>query len=192
MENVITLQDAANIVTFVAPGYFAIRIYAANYTKRDKEFSRLLVESVVLSFPIAAFTSWLWRLITGSVPLSTDALFALTLLLLASGLGFGFSWLRVQWPMRQIADMLGLGMPDEDFIRTKFALLKSNDSVTITLKNGEIFSGTPGGGSMYTKDGPREYYFTDIAWYDKSKGAWDNRPGGLILNLDQVEYIETP
>lgn len=192
MESAITLQDAANIATYVAPGYFAIRVYAAIFAKQARDFWHLFVESVVASFPIVAFTNWIWELLTHRLPTATSARYALVLLAVAVVSGLAFAQLRVRWPVSQLADWLGLAGPDEDFMRAQFARLSQTSWVTLTLKNGEIVSGKPRRGSLYVKDAPREYYFTDIAWYDKTKGAWDKRSGGLIINLDQVEYIETP
>jgi hypothetical protein len=192
MESVITLQDAATIVTYVAPGYIAIQIYAAVYAKSDKEFSKLLVESVVVSFVLVTIANWLWDIFTEKTPLITSVRYALVLLALAVLSGVLFAYLRVRWPLKNLATGAGFNQPSEDFIRSEFARLKGSDSVTVTLKNGEIFSGTPKRGSTHIKDIPREYYFNNIAWYDKHKHVWDTRPGGLIIALKDIAYIETP
>lgn len=192
MESVITLQDAANIVTYVAPGYVAVQIYAAVYAKSDKDFSKLLIESVVVSFVLVTLANWLWSALGQKIPVVTNATYAFTLLLMAVLGGVFFAYLRVRWPLKNLADSAGFNPPSEDFIRSEFTQLKGSDSVTVTLKNGEIFSGTPKRGSTHIRDLPREYYFNNIAWYDKTKNVWDTRPGGLIIALKEIAYIETP
>lgn len=196
--SLITLQDAANIVTLVAPGYFAIRTYEAirsgqeGAIAREKEFSRILVESVTFSLPIVALLHWLWSIALHKEPISTNTPYAVALLFLSIFLGTVTALVRNQTPVKEVVDKIGIGLHGGDFIRSQFIKLKRNASVTITLKNGEIFSGTPSGGRVYAKDEPREYFFNNIAWYDKQAGVWVNRPGGIIINLEEVEYIETP
>jgi len=192
MEGFVTIQDAANIATLVAPGYFALRIYAIIYAKGEKEFSRLLVESITASLPLVAFAHWVWQITFHVSPESTSASYAALLFLIAVASGYAAAFLRVRWPLHQLAQRVGMGLPDQDFIRSQFTQLEKNASVTITLKNGEVFSGTPSGGRIYANDEPREYFFNNIAWYDKQTGTWVNRSGGIIINLDEVEYIETP
>jgi hypothetical protein len=192
MENVITLQDAANIVTYIAPGYLAVQIYAAIYAKHEKDFSRLFIESVVVSFFIVAFVNWLWELFAYETPVTMSARYMSALLVVAALGGAAFAYLRVRWPLKYLADSAGFNEPSEDFIRSEFVRLKGSASVTVTLKNGEIFSGTPKRGSTHIKDTPREYYFNNIAWYDKTKRVWDKRSGGLIIALKDIAYIETP
>lgn len=114
------------------------------------------------------------------------------ILTLAAALGVAFSLLRVRWPLKQLVARVGLSAPDGDFIRAHFATLPKKASVTVTLRSGKIFSGTPGHGDANTHGTARKYYFSNVAWYDRQSGAWNPRPGGIIINLDDVEHIETP
>jgi hypothetical protein len=187
----ITLQDAANIALFVAPGYVAIWTYSAIFAKRDKNFSRLLIESVAISLPLVAIVNWLWWMFSNHVPASTDIIYVLSLFTFSFMVSAIFAKLRVLPPIRPVMNWIGFGMPDEDFIRSRFTeLKKTNSSVTVTLKSGEVFSGTPSKGSIFSVGSPREYYFNNLAWFDNKEDTWQERDGGLIINLDAVNFIE--
>jgi hypothetical protein len=187
----ITLQDAANIALFIAPGYVAIWTYSAIYAKRDKSFSHLLIESVAISLPLVAIVNWAWQTITHQAPSSTDIFYVVSIFVFSFAISILFAKLRITKPIRPLMNWVGLGMPDEDFIRSRFTeLKKTNSSVTVTLKSGEVFSGTPSKGSIFSVGAPREYYFSNLAWFNSDDNRWDEREGGLIINLDAVNYIE--
>lgn len=76
-------------------------------------------------------------------------------------------------------------------MKVQFNKLDPIDPVMIKLKNGELLSGTPQGGSTYKRGGPRLYYFNNICWFDKEKEQWDERPGSVIIDLTEIDYIET-
>lgn len=178
------------MVVFVAPGYFAIRTYSLVYSKSDKEFARVLIESIACSLPIVSIFNFLWP----GEPMSVLATgYVLLLLGFSILIGYLFSWLR-GWgwsPAKRFMRSFGLRAPDEDFIGLQFRKLGKNDIVTVTLKSGAVFSGMPKQGNLYRRDGARQYYFDEVAWYDNAEQAWENRPGGLIIDLAEVEYMET-
>jgi len=68
---IVSLQDVGNIVSFVAPGYFAIQTYSLIYAKRDRNFSKLLIESVVFSLPIVTLTNLLWEKLLQQDPVAS-------------------------------------------------------------------------------------------------------------------------
>jgi hypothetical protein len=185
-----SLQDVANLVVFVAPGYFALRTYSLIYSKDEKEFTRLLIESVACSLPIVSFFNFVWP---GTPATVLDIEYILPLLGFSIVAGYGFARLR-GWgwkPFKRLMRVLGLHEPNEDFMGSQFQKLGKNDFVTVTLRTGAVFSGMPKQSNTYRRDGARQYYFSSIAWYDQDKGTWDNRPGGLIVDLSEVEYLET-
>lgn len=192
MDEALTLQNVASIVTFVAPGYFAIQAYSLQYAKHDRDMSRLLIESVVFSLPLVAAVNILWQKgLHHTMAVAPDTGYSLLLLLVSVLAGLLFGFLRVHWPVEQIAAALGLGMPDEDFVRAQFARLPASGAVTVTLKSGRIFSGVLEQASVYSRDSVQKFYFKELAWADGS-GKWDSRPGGLIVDADEIEYMETP
>lgn len=192
MENAITLQNVADIVTFVAPGYFLLQVYSLVYAKHERSVSRLIIESAVWSLPLVAGTNVLWEKLLHRAPassLSTE--YALLLVGVSVAVGLAVSVMRVHPPIKQLAYMVGRGAPDEDFVRSQFARLKRGDPVTVTLKSGRVFSGVPTNGSIYASGSTQRYYFDDLAWATRG-GGWDVRPGGLLVAMSEVEYIETP
>jgi hypothetical protein len=191
METV-TLESVANIVTFVAPGYFAARAYGVLYAKADKELSRVLVESVLFSLPIIGAYDYLYDLVwPGNLPSTTTAKYALPLVIVSILVGFLFAYLRRTAPVRKLATQLNLPGPHEDFVQTQFRKLESNEPVTVTLRDESVFSGTPQGGSVYRNGQPRHYFFNNVAWYNKEKNEWEEREGSIMLDISDVSYIET-
>lgn len=192
MDSYITLQDIANIVLFVMPGYFAIRSYALVYAKNDKDFAKLLIECAVFSLVIVSIFNYGWHhLLHKQLTEVTNAAYVMALLLFSLVLGWLFAYMRDKRPVRWLCQLLRLPEPDEDFMRAQFKKLRPAESVAITLKNGEVFSGTPQGGNTFRVGYPRQYYFNNLAWYNKTSKKWEEREGSLIIDLSEVQYIET-
>jgi hypothetical protein len=55
----ISPQDAAQLLTLVAPGYFATRGYCTVHPRRERGELATLVASVAFSFPLVAGARWL-------------------------------------------------------------------------------------------------------------------------------------
>jgi hypothetical protein len=197
MDASLSLQDVANIITFIAPGYFAIQVYALVYAKKERNFSQLLIESVVFSLPIVVLTNVIWEKLLGKPAVtSVDVAYSSLLLLVALASGAVATYLRDHRPVKQMALSLGLGSPDEDFVKTQFSRLNTRDktksAVTVTLKSGNVFSGTPAQASHHSHNGLKYYYFTNLAWFNPKTNRWNEREGGLIIERAEIEYIETP
>ena len=195
MDSPITLQDVANIVSFIAPGYFAMQVYSVVYTKRDRDFSRLFVESIIYSLPILTLANIIWQRVLGEPETtSINIRYALILFGIAVVAGFLVATLRTRWPFKQLAILCGFGLPDEDFVKTQLLRINVKNSrlnaVTVKLKSGSVFSATVDRLSRYSQDGPKYYSFTNLAWLTES-GKWDERDGNLIIARDEIEYIET-
>ncbi|MDB5185959.1 MAG: hypothetical protein JWL85_482 [Candidatus Saccharibacteria bacterium] len=195
----VSLQDVANIVTFIAPGYFAIQIYSLVYAKKERDFSRLLIESVVYSLPIVTLANFLWQKVFRQAAVENlNVAYAFTLLLTAVAVGGAVTALRVRWPIKHIAARYGLGSPNEDFVKTQLLRIDlkdpHNNAITVTLKSGAVFSGTIDRFSLsrYAQDAPQHYYFTNLAWFNDETDMWEEREGGLIVERSEIEYIETP
>jgi hypothetical protein len=194
--NIELFQNVATVVTFVAPGYFVIQVYSLMHAKRDREFSRLLVESVVYSFPIVAMSSVVWQAVFGKNPGSLEVGYIALLIGLAIAVGMAAGLLRMRWPIKQFARFLRIEEPNSDFLKSQLVRInasKSNSSaLTVQLKSGAAFSGTIDRMTRYTHDGrPMYFSFTNIAWYNQASGKWDERKGNIIISRDEIEYIET-
>ncbi|HUC90349.1 MAG TPA: hypothetical protein VMR45_06135 [Patescibacteria group bacterium] len=188
MEVSITLQDVANIVTFIAPGYFAMKTYGAIYSKADKDSAQLLILSAVCSLPIVAAYNWIFRL--GEVS-STKASYALGLVLFSIFIGLTCATVRRVKAVKKLTQRLHLPEPDEDFMHMQFAKMAKDEVVMVKLRNDEFFSGTPQSGKTYKPGEPRAYTFSNVAWFDPDKQRWDERDGNLIINLEDILYMET-
>lgn len=197
MDAAVSLQDIANIVSFVAPGYFAMQVYSLVYAKKERDFSKLLIESVIFSLPIVALSNIIWEQILNCKPVvGISAKYTLLLTIIAVTGGIIATLLRKRWPFKDIALLFGLGSPNGDFVKTQLERIDVNDadnsSVTVSLKNGSIFSGTSDRIDRYSHDGPLYYYFANLAWYNKHSDAWEEQDGGIIVERSEIEYIVTP
>jgi hypothetical protein len=197
VDSPISLQDVANIVTFLAPGYFAMQMYALVYAKKERAFSRIFVESIIYSLPIVALTNVIWeQILRQPTAENLNAEYSLLLLLVAIIGGRLAALMRIRWPIKNLAARWGLGSPDEDFVKTQLlrvdALSRYKSSVTVTLKRGSVFSGTVDRISRYAHNGSNYYCFKNLAWFDKEHNKWDERKGNLIVSRAEIEYIETP
>ncbi len=187
-----------NVVLFVVPGYFAIQAYSSVHSKSDKDFSKLLVESIAFSLPLVGIYNPLFdavykHLFGGNVQkvAVTDIKYFLPLLIISPLLGFVWAKLRDTNWLKEFASKFGIRGPNNDFIETQFNKLKSGEYVTVTLKNGEVFAGVRRGTSTYRKDEIQRCYFNFVEWYNEKTGKWDKRQGSLIFAIDDVEYMET-
>jgi hypothetical protein len=197
MDAAVSLQDVANIVSFVAPGYFAIQVYSLIYAKKDRDFSKLLIESVIFSLPVVTFSNIIWQNLLNRRPVSSLSVkYAVLLLTVAILGGIIATLLRKRWPVKDIALLFGMGSPNGDFVKTQLERINVNDadqsSVTVALKSGSIFSGTSDRIDRYSHDGPLYYYFANLAWYNKDNGKWEEQDGGIIVERNEIEYIVTP
>lgn len=196
MEAAISLQDVANIVTFVAPGYFAIQVYSLVYSKRERDFSRLVVESVVYSLPLVFATNLIWKFIFQQDDVnSLNVAYAALLGAVSVGTAWVYTQLRVHRPLKSIAAKWGLDSPHEDFVKAQLQRLDPKDPdrkvVTVTLQDDSVFSGTLERLSRYVPDGQMYYSFADLAWYNQALEAWEEREGNLIIERREIKYIET-
>lgn len=196
MEHVVTLQDVANIVTFIVPGYFAMQVYSFVYAKRDRDFARLLIESVVYSLPIITIVNALWGLVFSQPPATAVSVgYALLTLAVSLAVGFLVAKLRVWRPVVAVIERLGIGSPHDDFVKAQLLRVQYDDdtqnAVTVRLKSSSTFSGTPNRMSRYAHGTPSYYYFANLAWFNERTRRWDEREGGIIVRGDEIEYIQT-
>ena len=195
-------NDVGTIASFVVPGYLAIRAYSLVYTKTDKDFSKVLVESIAFSLPIVGMYNALWihvllKAHDDKTLYLTSVKYAAPLLL--GSLVIGYSWARLRKSgykrkskfLTKAIKFLQLPSPSDDFYQEQFEKLKKDEYVTVTLRNGEIFSGVRAKISIYRKDEEQLVYFNYVAWSKKVNNSWDDRPGSLIIGMKDILYIET-
>lgn len=197
MDSPISLQDVANIITFLAPGYFAMQVYYLVYAKRDRDFTRIFVESVIYSLPIVAFTNLMWEnVLHQPVVQNLNTEYSCLLIFISLLSGAVATLLRVHWPIKQLAARWGFDSPNQDFVKMQLLRIHAADRhkspVTVTLKGGFVFSGTVDQLSRYSHDGQNFFSFSNLAWYDEATHTWDERKGNIIVSRDEIQFIETP
>src|SRR3954464_10735828 len=114
MEAVISVQDIANIITLVAPGYFALKTYSIIYAKPEKDFSQIVLLSAIFSLPIVAAYSLLFGL---HDDVSSDIRYALGLMAFSVIIGFVCARLRRMKPVRRVLRALRFPAAEEDFLK---------------------------------------------------------------------------
>jgi hypothetical protein len=192
MADVPTAVDVGNIITYVAPGFFASRLYAHPYSRPEKEQFNVLVVSAAASLPlVAAANEASSRLGIEVNPTSAEYAFLLVGIAILAGLA-----LRVARDSRLAIAKLKFA-PRGTILSTRLLRNLPSDSstVTVTFKAGRILSGTPQSGTGDPDSPARELYLTYPSWWDAAKngiGGWTPAPetGGVIVNLDDVEIIE--
>lgn len=189
MEVSVTLQDVANIITYIAPGYFAVKTYGIIYCKPDKDTAQLVILSVVYSLPLVAAYNWLFHL--GKVS-TTRSSYALGLVGFSVAIGLVFATVRRFALVRKVAKFAHLPDPDEDFLRVEFGKLAPDQPVTVKLRDsGSFFSGTPQHWDSYQPGKPRACTFSNVKWFNPKSKQWEGDNNNLIINLDDIVYMET-
>lgn len=195
MDFSLSRDSLAAIVALIAPGYLAIQVYSAVYSKARKDFSQLLLESVVYGLLIASVYNACLRLSGVDTFDVLSIRYYLPLLIIAPLAGLAASYIRRWRPIRSLATRLDLPGPDDDYLRDRFKQLPPDAIVTVTLKSGEIFSGTPESLSagQDTNRPEQKLTFGNLAWYTKRKRGshWEVRPGNLIITAGDILFIET-
>lgn len=87
--NAITPENLVVVASFIVPGYFAIRSYGAVHTKVDRDFSKLLIESIAFSLPIVGlYNATLRHIFRVHIVYPTSVKYFLPLLLCSLLLGY--------------------------------------------------------------------------------------------------------
>lgn len=193
MDLALSRDSLSTIIAIIAPGYLAIQVYSAVYSKTRKEFSQLLLESVVCGLIIVSIYNTILQLAGISLDDALSMRYYLPLLLIAPLLGLAVSYGRRWRPLRRLVVRLNLPSPDDDYLRDSFRQLPPDSIVLVVLKNGEIFSGTPAGLSIDANSPDQKLTFNNLAWFNKQKrkDQWETHPGSLIICSGDIQYLET-
>jgi uncharacterized protein DUF6338 len=190
----VTAVEVANILTFVAPGYFARVSYQNRFPQRPATGDLAeLVAAVALSLPLVAaadlFTRWLgW---------SRDPLaLRYVVLLLGTAIVAGYlaAVIRDTAWFREVLGWFGLRhAPESSVLELVMRSLKRADAqLTITLRDGDVVAGTPRHWSGDPEVKLREIYLTNVRWYDGEKHEWDEpqTSGGVLVNVGDIASIQ--
>lgn len=193
MDLALSHDSLSTIIAIIAPGYLAVQTYAAVYSKARKDFSQLLLESVVCGLIIVSFYNAVLRLLGYH---SSDVLqlaYYLPLLVIAPLLGLVVSYSRRRQPIRRLVARLNMPNADHDYLRDSFRQLAPESVVLVVLRSGETFSGTLAGLSNDASSPDQRLTFNNLAWFNeqKRKDQWEPHPGSIIIAAGDVLYIET-
>jgi hypothetical protein len=186
-------DSLSTIIAIIAPGYLAIQVYAAVYSKARKDFSQLLLESIVCGLIIVSVYNGTLHLIGLG---SDDVLrlpYYLPLLVIAPLLGLIVSYGRRRRLIRRWVTRFNLPNADHDYLRDSFRQLPPDSIVVVVLKNGETFSGTLASLSIDANSPDQKLTFNNLAWFNKQKrkDQWEAHPGSLIICAGDIQYLET-
>jgi len=193
MDLALSHDSLSTIIAIIAPGYLAIQVYSAVYSKSRKDFSQLLLESVVCGLIIVSVYNGILRLAGFEPDDVLNVLYYLPLLVIAPLLGLGVSYARRWQLVRRFVRRLNLPSADSDYLRDSFRRLPPDSIVLVVLKNGEILSGTPAGFGTEANSADQKLTFNNVAWFNKSKrkDRWESHPGSLIISAGEILYMET-
>lgn len=187
MADAITLQDAGNIVAFIAPGYFAYATYRRRFPERDRPAGELLVLSVVLSLPFVSFARYLAPQAAAD---ATSARFVIALLAPPILAGFLYALIRGSEPVRAVLSHLDYSEQPEGsmWLRT-LQYLPDDAWVTVLLKNGTELSGVVSAYPGLPQDGVNELYLTHPHWITEDGTVQPSDGQGVIVRLDDASAI---
>ena len=193
-----TAAEVANVLTFVAPGFFALAAYRYEFPRRARDRSEALVVSVAASVPIVALT----EVVRGWIGVERNPLglgYVALLLGLSLVAGYAVARLRGADAARRLLRKLGFHREPEDtpFIHALRGIRSESDAqITVTFKDGDVLGGTPESWSSEPDD-RLQVFVTHYRWYDRKAGAWGERrdEGGVLVSIDDtcsIEFDRTP
>jgi hypothetical protein len=192
MADVLTGQQVAQVVSYIAPGFLARTAYLARFPRREPQQFTLLVWAVVISLPLVAVTARLARIIRIDPANVTAVSYVALLLGLSLFAGYIAAMVRGSRLARLTLGRIGLVYQPEQSIYAQTLLgLPPDAVVTISFTDGRKLSGTPRLGPGGTQEDIAELYLTHPAWWNESSNEWveTGAGGGVIAPLRNVHSI---
>jgi hypothetical protein len=191
VADVLTAEQVGQVLTYIAPGYFARSAYTARFPSPDQPHFNVLVTSIATSLPLVASAQGLATSL--DVPTRPTRLGYVALLLaLSMVVGYCVAWLRERrWVRRRLAD-LGITSQPEALLTTQVLKPLSDRFVTINFKDGRKLSGVPKAGPVLPEDGIKEFYLTYPAWWDDEQNDFVEAAEGeaaVLVWIDNVHNI---
>ena len=183
----VTAEQVGTIVTYVAPGFLARTAYRARLPDRDRPASEALLVSVVLSLPIVTLCD---AIIPGEQK-PTQAGYVAALLIVSFLGGYLAAAARSTRRVRQwLATTLGheLAPPGSTYLNV-FRDQPEEAAITVIMKDGRRYSGSPVFYPSHASDGVTALYLT-YPQVASAGGTWVDVGGeGLILPLTEISAI---
>lgn len=191
MADVLTAEQVGQVLTYIAPGYFARSAYTARFPCPDPPHFNVLVTSVATSLPLVAAANGLAELL--SIPARPTNLGYVALLLgLSMVVGYCFAALREPQWVRQRLAAIGITSQPEALLTTQVLKPLSDRFVTVNFKDGRKLSGVPKAGPVLPDDGIKELYLTYPAWWDDERNDFaetDENEAAVLVWIDEIHNI---
>ena len=193
--DVVTPQDVGNLLTLVAPGFFAYAAYAYRYPRRALGDLPMLVTSVALSLPIVALARSLAPHLGIGTASGTHLSYAALLVVLALAAGALAGWLRAWGVTQRFLEALGLfSDPAPDVASKVFSSFQgAGGIVAVTLKDGPKVAGAPLWFTTDPEADRREVFLVKPRVWDDTSESWGapDADGGALVALDDVVLLQT-
>jgi hypothetical protein len=194
MADVISAKDVPQLLTLVAPGFFARVAYGWVLPRKADGELPTLVTSVALSLPLVALASYLAKKLSLR-PDATELGYVALLLGLSLGTGYVAGRLRCWSKVRRV--LLRLGHRSDPtasvLVRTVMEMDDSKGQVTINFKDGKRpLAGTPRFATEDPETAEQQLYVDHFMWWNLKERTWSQRKdrGGVLVRLDEVRSIE--
>lgn len=191
MADALTAEQVGQVMTYVAPGYFARSAYTARFPCPDQPHFNILITSVATSLPLVAAAHGIAELL--KVPTRpTEAGYVALLLALSMLVGYCFAAVREpQWVRKRLAD-IGITSQPEALLTTQVLKPLSDRFVTVNFKDGRKLSGVPKAGPVLPEDGINEFYLTYPAWWDEEQDDFvetDENEAAVLVWIENIHNI---
>jgi hypothetical protein len=191
MADALTAEQVGQVLTYIAPGYFARSAYTARFPQPDQPHFNVLVTSVATSLPLVAAAHGL----AGQLDISTSPThvgYVALLLGLSMVIGYLFAALREPKVVRKMLGAFGITSQPEALLTTQVLKPLKDRFVTVDFKDGRKLSGVPKGGPVLPEDGINEFYFTFPAWWDNEKEEFVDAgedEAAVLVWIDSIHNI---
>lgn len=180
----LSLSDVANLLAYLAPGYFAQWAYRLRFPSRAKPAGELILISAVLSVPFVPAAE---KISPDSAP--TSLTYACSLIVPAILVGLVAGVVRGADGVRAALSAFGIGQQPEASIWLRTLPELSPDAqVTIDLKDGSKLAGVPRSFPGLPGGGVNELYLVYPKWIEDD-GSFESGGAGVIVRLDEVVTI---
>jgi hypothetical protein len=188
MADALTAEQVGQVMTYIAPGYFARSAYTARFPCPDQPHFNILITSVATSLPLVAAAHGLAELL--SVPARPTNVGYVSLLLgLSMLVGYCFAAIREpQWVRKRLA-AIGITSQPEALLTTQVLKPLNDRFVTVNFKDGRKLSGVPKAGPVLPEDGIKELYLTYPAWWDEDQNDFVETDEGEAAVLVWIENV---
>lgn len=191
MADGLTAEQVGQVMTYIAPGYFARGAYTARFPCPDQPHFNILITSVATSLPLVAATRGLAELL--SIPARpTNVGYVALLLGLSMLVGYCFAAAREpQWVRKRLA-AIGIASQPEALLTTQVLKPLSDRFVTVNFKDGRKLSGVPKAGPVLPDDGINEFYLTYPAWWDEAQDDFietDESEAAVLVWIENIHNI---